>query len=70
MSELEAAFQVDAWNAHNRIGVAVRVLLDDGSVRLGATTSEAWVVCGEFPVVKVSGVSGGVSLRRVAVDWE
>jgi hypothetical protein len=69
MTEQEAAFQVESWNAHNRVGQAVRVLLDDGSFRKGKTELEAWVVCGRFPVVGVSGIAGGFSLLRVAPDW-
>jgi hypothetical protein len=69
MTEQEAAFQVESWNAHNRVGQAVRVLLDDGSFRRTKTSSDAWVVAPASPVVVVEGISGGFSLLRVAPDW-
>lgn len=69
MSEGEVKLLFDSWNAHHRIGTAVRVLLDDGSFRKSKTVSEAWFV-GAMPVVKVEGIAGGYSLLRVAVDWE
>jgi len=67
---LEVKLMVDAWNAHQRIGQAVRVMLDDGSFRKSMTRSEAWVASGQ-PLVQVEGkVVGGYSLYRVAPDWE
>jgi hypothetical protein len=69
LSDGEVALMVAAWNAHNRVGTAVRVLLDDGSFRKSRTASEAWMV-GPMPVVKFEGIGGGYSLLRVAVDWE
>jgi hypothetical protein len=69
MTVREAAFQVESWNAHNRVGQAVRVLLDDGSFRRTETSSDAWVVAPASPVVVVDGISGGFSLLRVAPDW-
>jgi len=68
MSEAEVALMVESWNAHQRPGTAVRVLLDDGSFRKTKTRSEAWLV-GPMPVVQVEGIGGGYSLLRVAVDW-
>jgi len=66
---LEAKLRVDDWNAHQRIGQAVRVLLDDGSFRKSNTRSEAWVASGQ-PLVQVEGISGGYSLYRVVADWK
>jgi len=68
MSNTEVALMVDSWNAHQRVGTAVRVLLDDGSFWKTKTRSEAWMV-GLMPVVRVEGIGGGYSLLRVAVDW-
>ena len=68
MSNTEVALMVDSWNAHQRVGTAVRVLLDDGSFWKTKTRSEAWMV-GLMPVVQVEGIGGGYSLLRVAVDW-
>ena len=68
MSEAEVVLLVDSWNAHQRIGTAVRVLLDDGSIRKTTTRSEAWLL-GPMPVVLMEGIGGGYSLLRVAVDW-
>lgn len=70
MKESENQLMVDAWNAHNRVGTVVRVLLDDDSFRKTKTASEAWLLGGGMPVVKVEGIGGGYSLYRVAVDWE
>ena len=67
--ELDVKQMVVSWNAHWRVGQAVRVLLDDGSFRKTKTRSEAWIVCGR-PLVQVEGIAGGYSLRRVAPDWE
>lgn len=70
ISEGEVKLMVDSWNAHQRIGTAVRVLLDDGSFRKTKTMSEAWVVAaGRLPLVHVEGIGGGYSLLRVAPDW-
>jgi hypothetical protein len=65
---LEAKLVVDEWNAHQRIGQAVRVLLDDASFRKSKTRSEAWVASGQ-PLVLVEGICGGYSLYRVVPDW-
>jgi hypothetical protein len=67
--ELEGKLMVDSWNAHWRVGTAVRVLLDDGSFRKTKTRGEAWNASGQ-PLVQVEGIAGGYSLRRVAPDWE
>jgi hypothetical protein len=66
---LEAKLKVDDWNAHQRIGQAVRVLLDDGSFRASITRSEAWVASGQ-PLVQVEGIFGWYSLYRVVADWK
>ena len=66
---LEAKLRVDDWNAHQRKGQAVRVLLDDGSFRKSKTRSEAWVASGQ-PLVLVEGICGGYSLHRVVADWK
>jgi len=66
---LEVKLMVDAWNAHQRIGQAVRVLLDDGSFRKSKTRGEAWVASGQ-PLVQVEGIGGGYSLYRVVPDWK
>jgi len=68
ISVAEVALMVASWNAHQRVGVAVRVLRDDGTFRKTRTASEAWMV-GPMPVVKVEGIAGGFSLFRVAPDW-
>lgn len=68
MSDREVVLLVESWNAHQRVGTAVRVLLDDGTFRKSKTASEAWLV-GPMPVVKVEGIGGGFSLFRVAPDW-
>jgi hypothetical protein len=65
---LEVKLMVDAWNAHQRIGQAVRMMLDDGSFRKSKTRSEAWIASGQ-PLVQVEGLGGGYSLYRVAPDW-
>lgn len=69
ISEREVELLVAAWNAHNRMGTAVRVLRDDGNFLKSKTVSEAWLLGGGMPVVKVDGIAGGFSLLRVAVDW-
>jgi len=66
---LEAKLKVDDWNAHQRIGQAVRVLLDDGSFRKSITRSKAWIASGQ-PLVQVEGIVGGYSLYRVVPDWK
>ena len=66
---LEAKLMVDDWNAHQRRGQAVRVLLDDASFRKSKTRSEAWVASGQ-PLVLVEGICGGYSLYRVVYDWK
>jgi len=68
IADREVALLVESWNAHQRLGTAVRVLLDDGTYRKTKTRSEAWVV-GSMPVVQVEGIGGGFSLFRVAPDW-
>jgi len=64
---LEVKLMVDDWNAHQRIGQAVRVLLDDASFRKSKTRSEAWIASGQ-PLVLVEGICGGYSLYRVVPD--
>ena len=66
---LEAKLTVDDWNAHQRIGQKVRVLLDDASFRKSKTRSEAWIASGQ-PLVLVEGICGGYSLYRVVPDWK
>jgi len=66
---LEVELMVDAWNAHQRIGQAVRVMLADGSFRKSTTRSEAWIVSGQ-PLVQVEGMGCGCSLYRVVPDWK
>jgi hypothetical protein len=66
---LEVKLMVDSWNAHQRVGTAVRLLLDDGTFRKTKTRSEAWIASGQ-PLVQVDGICGGYSLYRVAPDWE
>lgn len=70
ISEEEVKLMVDSWNAHYRVPMAVRVLLDDGSYRKTKTASEAWVPGSGRPEVQVEGIGGGYSLFRVAPDWE
>jgi hypothetical protein len=65
---MEVKLMVDAWNAHQRIGQAVRMMLDDGSFRKSKTRSEAWIASGQ-PLVQVEGLGGGYSLYRVVPDW-
>jgi len=67
--ELEAKLKVDDWNANQRIGQAVLVLLDDGSFRKSITRSDAWIASGQ-PLVQVEGIVGGYSLERVVPDWK
>jgi len=66
---LEVKLVVDAWNAHQRVGQAVRVMIDDGSFRKTVTRSEAWIASDQ-PLVLVEGIGGGYSLYRVVPDWE
>lgn len=68
ISDDEVKLMVDSWNAHQRKGTAVRILLDDGSVRKTKTRSEVWME-GPVPVVALDGICGGYLLFRVAVDW-
>jgi len=65
---LEVKLRVDSWNAHQRVGDAVRVLNDDGSLLRSKTKSDAWIASGQ-PLVRVVGICGGYSLYRVAPDW-
>jgi hypothetical protein len=69
MQEHEFKLLVDAWNAHNWVGIGVRVLLDDGSYRKTTTLSDAWLDEAGMPVIRVNGIGGPFRLLRVAVDW-
>lgn len=53
------------WNAKNPVGSKVEVTLDDGSIKETLTTSPAWVLGGHTAVIKLEGISGGYSLKRV-----
>jgi len=66
---LEVELMVYAWNAHHRIGQAVRVMLDDGSFRKSTTRSKAWIESGQ-PLVRVEGIGGDYSLYWVVPDWK
>ena len=61
----EQAF-VDAWNGTHQVGVAVRVLLDNGTVKETKTTTPAQILGGHTAVVWLEGVSGCYRLSRCA----
>jgi hypothetical protein len=54
----------DEWNEWYKPGQPVIVRKDDGSDLHTRTRSVAWDLCGT-PVVKVEGIAGGYSLRRI-----
>ncbi len=57
---------VDSWNSLNTVGCQVIVTMDDGSHLPTTTISDAWVMGGHSAVVKIAGISGAYSLKRVA----
>jgi hypothetical protein len=57
----------ERWNKLHSVGTAVTVYKDAGDGMLETVTrSEAWAVCGQA-VILVVGITGGYSLKRVAV---
>ena len=56
---------VGDWNDKHQPGQLVEVTLDNGSIKETYTTSAAWVLGGQTPVVKLNGMSGCYSLTRV-----
>lgn len=54
-----------AFNQKHPIGARVRVKLDDGTVALTTTRSQAWVLAEVCPVILVHGIRGSYLLSRV-----
>jgi hypothetical protein len=56
---------LDAWNRAHPPGTPVLVHRDDGSFYRTRTRSMAWLTGNGEPLVKVDGIVGGYSVRRV-----
>jgi hypothetical protein len=63
----ELEMMVESWNEQWAPGTPVRVLLDDLSFRKTKTRGVAWMASYQ-PLVLVEGISGVVSLFRVAPE--
>jgi hypothetical protein len=59
------AQEVANFNARCVVGQRVELLNDHGKVEHTKTTSEAWLLGGHTPVVKVEGRSGCYLLNRI-----
>jgi len=57
---------IEEWNKNHRIGIDVKVMMDDGSTILTKTRSIAWVLGGHTPVIQLDGISGCYALERVS----
>lgn len=57
--------RVIAWNKVVPSGTPAIYLNDDFKEEIRATCSDAWMLPGGYPLVKVEGISGGVLLDRV-----
>ncbi len=65
MSKRPTQKDCDAWNAKHPVGTEVRVVLDDHTLHVNVTKSEAYMLGGHTPVVHVGGISGCYMLSRV-----
>ncbi len=57
--------RVEEWNKAHKVGIAVNVRRDDGTILETVTRSEAWATKDGSPIVSVRGISGGYLLDRV-----
>jgi len=70
------AFTAEQWNATHKVGIRVRVTLDNGMLWFTRTRSDAWTLGHGQPVVMLEGKSGGYDLSRVecaacvGMQWE
>ena len=61
----EAEREAEAFNARFKVGDAVNVRRDDGSLTDSRVRSEAWVCCAGHPVVMLEGIRGFYLAERV-----
>ena len=55
----------EEWNSTYGVGQSVYVTEDDGSLTATQTRSDAWDLGSGEPVIKVTGKTGGYSLKRI-----
>ncbi len=56
----------EKWNYTYGVGQPISLIEDDGSLTFTQTRSEAWELGDGTPVIKVTGRTGGYSLKRIA----
>ncbi len=64
-SERRLQEKVDAWNARNMVGTAIRYRDDHGKIIDSKTRSEAWVLGGHNAVIMIDGRSGCYDFERI-----